>query len=132
MVTVVTSTNSSAPPATRVLTNLFLGVNVIILMLAFFALPVLLMWVDENGASGGKYALTPVLLVNPVVFLVLSLLTGRRFGAWAGLFILGALGLLAVSALVVYNDSALVYVLVYLPFALLGWGIGAALRTSRR
>lgn len=102
--------------------------SAIILLLAFLILPALLLWADANLATAGKSALIPLVLINPVVFLVLSLLAGRRLGARAGLFIAAALVLFALSALLVYNSSALVYILVYLPLALIGWGIGVALR----
>lgn len=41
-----------------------------------------LLWVDRQSATGAVNSLIPLLLVNPVLFLVLSAVTAILFGAW--------------------------------------------------
>ncbi len=79
----------------------FLLTSAVLLLFSFVLLPVLLLWADANPDTNGKFWLTPIFLVNPVLFLVLSLIAGRRFGARAGLFIVAALAFFAASSLFV-------------------------------
>lgn len=127
----VPGTDSPRTDPARLLTSRFLAVNGLILLLALLIIPAVLLWADRHDEVGGKYSLIPLVLINPVLFLVLSAVAARRSGVWAGLFIVAALGFFALSTLIVYNESALIYALFYLPVALLGWGAGTALRAAR-
>lgn len=75
--------------------------------------------------------LTTLLLVNPVLALVAGALVGHRNGPdW--LFVALAALAFVPAALLVYNDSALIYAVAYGACAALGVGAGLLLRRASR
>ena len=100
----------------------------IALLLTLFALPAALLWVDTALAPGAMYGLVPLVLVNPIVYLILGAVAGRHLGGRAWLPLAAALALFVVSALGIYNSSALGYLALYAPLAAIGCAGGIALR----
>lgn len=94
------------------------------LLLSYFVLPALALSMDAEAGGGVKYGLAPLLLINPAAILVLSLFAGRRYGIRGLIVLAAALALFLISTLVMYNSSAMVYALFYLPGGLIGWAVG--------
>lgn len=122
-----TGTAGPVPSSHRVLVS-----GALAALLSFFVLPALALAVDAEAGSGVKYALVPLLILDPAVILVLSLFAGRRYGVRGLAVLAAALALFLVSTLVVYNSSAMAYALYYLPGGLLGWAVGLVWRAQQR
>ena len=104
------------------------------LLLCYFIAPALALSIDADAGTGVRYGLVPLLALNPAVILVLSVFSGRRYGVGGLVVLAAALALFVLSTLVLYNASAMVYALFYLPGGVVGWALGLwwRARTTKR